>query len=270
MLVVERGTDRLAVRLYPAPSPDAPAVVILPAMGVPAGYYRRFAENLHDAGLLVAVADLRGTGASTPATSARSAYGYAELVDDVGSVLGALEPHVAGRRRILLGHSLGGQVATLYLAWHPEAKIDALALIAAGVPHWRHFRGAFRHGIRPFAAFMNATAAVARYWPGWGFGGRQSRGVVRDWSHGVRTGDLPPIGGVPAPLSGITRPVLAVSVEHDTLMPPAAVDAFCARLGAATVTRVHYDAAESGASMNHFTWVRAAAPLAARVAALTG
>ena len=267
MIVVERGADRISVQLHPGPSPTAPAVIVLPAMGVPAGYYRRFAEALHDAGLLVAVADLRGTGASTPRISPASAYGFAELTSDVGAVLDTLTPHLTGRRRILLGHSLGGQLAVLHLALHPDSRIDGLALVAAGIPHWRNFRGHLRHGIRPFASFMNATATVARYWPGWGFGGRQSRGVVRDWSHVVRTGAFPPIDGVTPPLDTITQPVLAVSVEHDTLTPAPTVDDLCRRLTSAPISRVHYTAAESGTPMDHFTWTRSATPLAARIAA---
>ncbi|MDR7278262.1 alpha/beta hydrolase family protein [Catenuloplanes atrovinosus] len=266
MLILDRSADRIAVRVYPSPSPTAPAVVILPAMGVPAAYYRRFAEALHDAGLLVAVADLRGTGASTPPTSAGSAHGYAELVDDVAAVLHALAPQLTGRRRILLGHSLGGQLAVLHLALRPDTAVDALVLVAAGLPHWRNFRGTLRHGIRPFAHIMNATATIARFWPGWGFGGRQPRRVIRDWSHVVRTGHFPPINGTTPALESITRPVLAVSVDGDTLMPPPTVDDLCGRLTSAPVTRLHYDPSTSGAPMNHFTWVKAAAPLAARVA----
>ena len=61
---LDRGTDRLAVHVYP--DGGGPVALVLPAMGVPARYYRPFAGHLRDAGLAVLVADLRGTGDSTP------------------------------------------------------------------------------------------------------------------------------------------------------------------------------------------------------------
>ena len=42
---IDRGVDRISVQSYPDPQPDptGPAVVVFPAMGVPAGYYRPLA-----------------------------------------------------------------------------------------------------------------------------------------------------------------------------------------------------------------------------------
>ena len=86
---VDRGTDRLALQLDSPPSaaPDAPLVVVVPAMGTPARYYRFFAADLRAAGIRPAVVDLRGTGASTPRPTRASRYGYAELAEDIDAVL---------------------------------------------------------------------------------------------------------------------------------------------------------------------------------------
>jgi hypothetical protein len=48
----------------------------------------------------------------------------------------------------------------------------------------RYARNAIRHVVLPAleAASPGATAALLRVWPGWGFGGRQSRGVIGDWA----------------------------------------------------------------------------------------
>src|SRR5262245_27764875 len=101
---LERDGQRLALHVYPEPDrgADAPLVLVLPAMGVPARFYRQLAETLCAAGLGVVVADLRGTGASTPAPSRASRYGMAELVGDVGAVLDELRP--GARRVLLVGH----------------------------------------------------------------------------------------------------------------------------------------------------------------------
>ncbi|TDB70171.1 alpha/beta fold hydrolase, partial [Micromonospora sp. KC721] len=180
---------RIGVQIYPEPVgvPDydssssarltprrdlelSPMVVIWPAMGVPARYYRPFAAALREAGLAVAVVDLRGTGASTPRPSRACRYGYPELVTDVGAVLDALKPRLDGRRRLLLGHSLGGQAALLHLAVHGADAVDGLALLAVGVPWWRSYPGTRGPLVLAFTQAIAAVSGACGVWPGWGFG----------------------------------------------------------------------------------------------------
>ncbi|MEV0157660.1 alpha/beta fold hydrolase [Micromonospora sp. NPDC050686] len=262
---------RLGVQVYPEPDgpPGAPVVVIWPAMGVRARYYRPFAAALRAAGLAVVVADLRGTGASTPRPSRACRYGYAELAADVGAVLDALKPRLDGRTTLLLGHSLGGQAALLHLALHGPAAVDGLALVAVGLPYWRSYPGRRGWGVLPYTQGIAAVAAALRVWPGWGFGGRQARGVIRDWAYTARTGRFPRLDGVDAEaaVATVTVPVLAVSVDDDQYTPHPTMDVLCAKLAAAPVTRQRYRVAEAGAPLDHFTWVRASEPLAERVAA---
>ncbi|MFC4016508.1 alpha/beta fold hydrolase [Micromonospora sp. GCM10011542] len=256
--------------MYPEPAgpPGAPVVVIWPAMGVKARYYRPFAAALRAAGLAVVVADLRGTGASTPAPSRADRYGYAELAGDVGAVLRALKPRLEGRTRLLLGHSLGGQAALLHLALDGSDAADGLALIAVGLPYWRNYPGLRGYGVLPYTQGIAATTALLRVWPGWGFGGRQARGVIRDWAYTARTGRFPRLDGMDteAAVRAVRSPVLAVSVDDDQYTPHETMDNLCGRLAAAPVTRERYTSAQAGAPLDHFTWVRAATPLAQRIA----
>ncbi|TCB93456.1 alpha/beta fold hydrolase [Micromonospora zingiberis] len=261
---------RLGIQVYPEPAgpAGAPVVLITPAMGVRARYYRPFAAALHAAGLAVVVADLRGTGESTPRPSRTCRYGYAELAADVGAVRAALKSRLDGRPTLLLGHSLGGQAAVLHLALHGEQEIDGLALVAVGIPYWRDFAGPRRYGVLPYTQGIAATSRLLGVWPGWGFGGRQARGVIRDWAHTARTGHFPQLHGVDteAAIGRIHTPVLAVSVDGDQYTPHPTLDRLCAKLTAAPVVRERH-ASSGGAALDHFTWVRhAAAPLAARVA----
>lgn len=266
---VDRGTDRVGLQQYPEPEHPAPAarVLIWPAMGVPARFYRPFATALREAGLAVTVADLRGTGASTPPASRRSRYGYPELAGDVGAVLAALPPDP--RPVLLVGHSLGGQACLLHLASsgdHPVARVPqvaGLALVAVGLPYWRVYRDRRRLWVLPFTQGIHATARLLGFWPGWGFGGRQAHGVIRDWSFTARTGRFPPAGGLD--LEGaVTRvrvPVLAVSLERDQYTPAPTVDLLVRKLAAAPVQREHVDGAA-----DHFSWARTAGPIADLVA----
>ncbi|AVT39451.1 alpha/beta fold hydrolase [Plantactinospora sp. BB1] len=266
---VDRDGDRIALRSYPDPvgAPEAPVVLLWPAMGVRASYYAPFAAALRSAGLAVVVADLRGTGASTPAPSRASRYGYAELAGDVGAVLESLKPQLDGRKRILLGHSLGGQAALLHLALDPSTPVDGLALVAVGLPYWRAYPDR-RLAMLAGTQLIHGCAAALGSWPGWGFGGRQARGVIRDWAYTARTGRFPRLDGVDveAAVREVRTPVLAVSVDHDQYTPHGTVDYLCDKLVAAPVRRTRYTLAESGTRLDHFTWVRASAPVAARVA----
>ncbi|MDG4788887.1 alpha/beta fold hydrolase [Micromonospora sp. WMMD1102] len=269
--LVDRDGDRIALRSYPDPvgAPEAPVVLVWPAMGVRASYYAPLAAALRAAGLAVVVADLRGTGASTPAPSRASRYGYAELAGDVGAVLASLKPRLDGRTTILLGHSLGGQAALLHLALGPAAPVDGLALVAVGLPYWRAYPERRRLGILAGTQLIHCGAVALGSWPGWGFGGRQARGVIRDWAYTARTGRFPRLDGVDAEAAvrRVRTPVLAVSVDHDQYTPHGTVDFLCGKLAAAPVRRTRYTEAESGARLDHFTWVRASAPVAAQVAA---
>jgi predicted alpha/beta hydrolase len=271
MELLDRGTDRIALHTYPA-GDAATLAVLWPAMGVPARYYRHFATALAATGMEVVVADLRGTGDSTPRPSRASRYGLAELTTDVEAVLDLLKPRRAGRRTLLLGHSLGGQVCALHLATRHAAGldpgVDGLALLAVGVPYWRCYPGRMAPGTLAFTQTLALTSTVLGVWPGWGFGGRQARGVIRGWAHTARTGRYPALAGVDVEtaLGGVQLPVLAVDMETDQYTPAPTVDHLAAKLSSAQVVRQHYSAADAGSPIDHFTWAKHGAPLATRVA----
>ena len=269
----ERGTERLGLHHYPEPDdPRAPLVIIWPAMGTPARYYRPIATALGGHGVGVTVVDLRGTGTSMPRPSRASRYGYAELAGDVGAVIDAVKDRRGGRRLMLLGHSLGGQVCLLHLALSGGGGVDGLALVAVGLPWYRSYPGARRLGVLGFTQGIVAVTATLRVWPGWGFGGRQSAGVIRDWGFTARHGRFPVIQGVDveAALRRVRTPVLGISVDDDRFTPAPTLDHLCAKLTAAPVERVHVSTAEAGTPLDHFAWVRAAEPVASRVAAFLG
>ncbi|WP_433209076.1 alpha/beta hydrolase family protein [Dactylosporangium sp. CS-047395] len=266
METVARGSDTIALHFHPAPD-DAPTLAVLwPAMGVPARYYRKFAENLGAAGVATVVPDLRGTGSSTPVPSRTSRYGLADLTDDIDAVLQHLKPRRAGRRTILIGHSLGGQACALHLATDPTTDVAGLALLAVGLPYWRDYPPARRLPVLLQTQTLAATSAALRVWPGWGFGGRQSRGVIRDWAYTARTGRYPHLNGLDleAALTRVTTPVLAVDMAGDQFTPPGTVTRLLAKLSSAPVTRETY--APDGVAIDHFRWAKHGEPLAARLA----
>jgi predicted alpha/beta hydrolase len=265
---LDRGTERIGLHVYPEPDrASAPVVIVWPAMGTPARYYRPLAQALGAAGVAVVVVDLRGTGSSTPVPSRRSGYGYADIAGDVGAVLHFLKPRLDGRPVHLLGHSLGGQACAIHLAMTQDSTVDSLILVAVGLPWYRSYRGSRKRGVLVMTQSITAVSAVLGVWPGWGFGGRQSRGVIRDWGYTARHGRFPVLAGVDvnAGLGAVRTPMLAISLEHDRYTPAATLDQLCGKLTAAPVQRVHLSPEDE--ALDHFTWVRTPAAVVERVEA---
>ena len=118
-----------------------------------------------------------------------------------------------------------------------------------------------------FTQWIVAVTAVLRVWPGWGFGGRQARGVIRDWGYTARHGRFPRLDGedVEAGLvDGAYAGARRSASRADQYTPRATLDHLCAKLTAAPVQRVHLHRG----LIDHFTWVRAAGAVADRVAAV--
>ncbi|MFH8605927.1 alpha/beta fold hydrolase [Streptomyces sp. NPDC018029] len=264
----------------PAPwPPPAPAVLILPAMGTPARFYRRFARQLHDEGLTVLTVDLRGQGEATPRAIGPGApgHGYRAIVEeDIPAVVAAIRAELGTEPPLyVLGHSLGGQLALVYAslaAGRDGSGVDGVAVVATGSVWFRAYGPWRGPGLLLAQALITATAAVLGRWPGTrlGFGGDQPKGVMRDWARQVRTGHYSGKGSTldyEAALATLELPVLAVSVDGDTLAPAAALDHLLGKVPRARLTRRHYTAQEAGDRLDHFAWTRAGGALAKWVAA---
>jgi predicted alpha/beta hydrolase len=257
--------DRLAVDYLSGPD-GAPVAVVLPALGVPARVYRRFAAALNARALGVAVVDLRGTGDSVPRVDASARHGYHELATvDLPAILNALRRQAPASPLVIVGHSLGGQLAPMYAARFPE-ELAGLVFVAAGTPHFRAYRGL--GGLTPLLG-TSAVAGIARvrgYWPGdrLRFAGRQSRVLVADWARLARTGRYRMSGAdvdYERLMAQLDLPVLAISVGGDRLAPPTAVDALLGLLPRVRVTRHHH-----GGSSGHVGWLADSALIADLIA----
>ncbi|MEU5592595.1 alpha/beta fold hydrolase [Streptomyces sp. NPDC020298] len=180
------------VRLLRAERPDAPVALVVPAMGARARFYAPFARGLHEGGLHMEVTDLRGQGESTPVARRGVAYGYREMVDDdLPAVARAVSAAFPRSPVVLIGHSLGGQLALLSSATELTG-VHAVVLTAAGSVWWRGF-GSVR-GLRNLVGsqLFAALATALGYWPGerLGFGATQPRRptIVRAHQHAATTG----------------------------------------------------------------------------------
>ncbi|MFJ7906687.1 alpha/beta fold hydrolase [Kitasatospora sp. NPDC096204] len=263
---------RLTVRALARPEPAAPVVTILPAMGTAARHYAPLVRALHAAGLSVATCDLRGHGESVPVPRRGVAFGFRELVEhDFGAVLDAVAEAFPGAPRLLLGHSLGGQLGLVHCGVF-RPRLAGVVLVAGGSAWYRTF--GVRAGLRRLALsqFSIVASAAVGHWPGerFGFGGRESARLMRDWARQMRTGRYRARGAVTdyeRALARVDLPVLAVDVEGDELAPPRAVDHLCAKLRSARVERWSYTAERAdGRPLDHFRWIRHNRGLVERIA----
>ncbi|MFF3679770.1 alpha/beta fold hydrolase [Streptomyces sp. NPDC002120] len=259
------------VRLYRRPDePTAPVLVCMPAMGTRAASYTPLAEALAGAGFQVAVGELRGQGTSSVRPGRGVRYGYHEIVAyDFPALFRTVAAAFPGAPRHLLGHSLGGQLGTLYLSQEPHMAAGA---VLVGAPSC-HYRGwPFPLGLGMLAGFQLAAAfsSAYGYFPGRRIGvlGNDSAQILRDMATQVRTGryDVPssPVDFEPW-LAKLDLPVLAVTVRGDGMAPPAGVRGLSDKLTSARVTHWELVLGDGVRGSRHYGWIRDHASLVERV-----
>lgn len=250
--------------LYGEPGTDT-ALVLLPAMGVPAGYYTPLVDELLGEGIAVVRVDFLAERVRRD--PAQSLEGFAALVEGcMPAVLDKVREQVPDAGPVIVGHSLGGQLGLIAAArFAPEIPV---VLAASGSAWYRAFDGGRRWRYLVGSQTIRTIARVLGHWPGdlLGFGGRQPEAMVRDWSSVVKTGRYAAATGTfdyEAALANYRGDVLAIDVAQDVLAPSTATDALLAKVPHARVTRHAYAAVRGVAKPGaHFTWVRDHADLA--------
>ncbi|WP_405160298.1 alpha/beta fold hydrolase [Nocardia sp. NBC_01499] len=254
LLIPAAGTHRHPI------TPDAPrpVLVLVPGLGVPAGYYEGFARGLSARGFDVAIGELRGNGDSTPKPSAASTYGYHELVSvDFPAIFQVVRDRFPASTPYLLGHSMGGQLAVMYAA-RIRGRLGGLILIASGTPYYRGYPGLSSPGMLVGTAAASLTASLAGFWPGdripaGGFG-RQSKVLISDWARLARTGRFQPVGAdidYEERIARLKLPVLSITMTGDDLTPPGSAEHLLEKLPKAEVTTWH-----EPEPLGHNGWIR--------------
>ncbi|MGW0820028.1 alpha/beta hydrolase family protein [Streptomyces sp. NPDC002845] len=250
--------------------PSAPVLICMPAMGTRAAYYTPLADALFEAGFQVVVGELRGQGTSSVRVRRGVRYGYHEMVTyDYPALFRAVADAFPRAPRYLLGHSLGGQLGTLYLSQEPHMAEGAI-LVGAPSCHYRGWPFPMNVGMLAGVHFAAAVSSVLGYYPGRRIGmlGDNSARTMYDFATQVRTGRYQvPSSDVDfeALLPKVDLPVLAVTIEGDRMASSGGTRGLCDKLRSARVT--HWDLVlDDGARGNpHYGWVRGNAALVERV-----
>ena len=243
-----------------------PGLLWLPALGVPARKYRHFAAALAERGCAVALHEWRGHESSNRRAGRNSDWSYAELLSDIAASRAALAQAGPATRWIVGGHSLGAQLAALALALAPQDSAGYV-IVGSGQPWWRGFPGVHKLGLLAAIAGFRGLGAVCGYFPGEriGFGGREARGVMRDWARSAWSGDYRPqrvTADLEHALRQLTQPALALSLASDSYAPRGSLQHLLAKLPQLRLSQAELgDADFAGGKAGHFDWMRDPQPV---------
>ena len=260
-LAVVAGDGHRFRLLLRAPATPHTALLWLPALGVAARHYLPFAEALAARGIAVFVHEWRGHGSSSLRAGHDVDWGYRELLEhDLPASLGLIDQQFAALPKIVGGHSLGGQLAACLLALQPQTA-NRLWLIASGSPFWRIFPRP-RRWLLPLAyRFLPWLTDRNGSLPGRsvGFGGKEARGVMRDWTRSGLSGRYASKDmaiDLDAELVHVRVEVDAVRLADDWLVPAASLQFLLKKMQPSAVRVDILDAHQLGTRANHFAWMK--------------
>ncbi len=262
------GTTTVVDEYRPAPSPAQPtaeepaAVLFLPALGVPIGYYGPLFQKAAARGIHVFGLELRGRPRSSTTDMRRHDWGYATLIEqDIPAAL-AQTPLREVRLLTVVGHSLGGLLALAASGagiLHP----NRILTVGSGAAHYSSRDGWLARQQRRLATpWAVAVTRLWGYFPGHrlGFGDRQPKTMIGDWDREARSGRFLFANtdtDYEEALRHVSAPVLQLSLEGDALVSARAVDMLAARVAPTTPDRLHLGTgANGGAPWDHVRWPR--------------
>jgi len=237
-------------------------VLILPALGVAARFYLRFANALACRGVSAFLFEQRGHGDSSIKPSRKQDYGFAEwLLEDIPACVDWIKTKIRFQRISIIGHSLGGHVAVCFAAIRP-AEVGSLILIACGTP-WvgAHDIALNRIGIRLVCWSIPLLSRLLGYFPGkWvRFGGFEARTLMGQWRSLAITNEYL-IEGVEEDLAlkieEFSGNILSIRFDEDKLAPRRSVSVLLDKLRLASVSHKLFTSRSLGYRSDHFTWAK--------------
>lgn len=252
---------------------DATAMLIVPALGVPARHYLGLGTALAARGINAMVIDLRGVGESSVRARRGIDWGYLDLVDGELNTLFRL----AGERwpraaRHWLGHSLGGHLSLLHQARHPDQRVEQVRLVASGSPWYRNYPRPHNLAVHAFGRLARGSSRLLGVFRGdWvRFGGTQGATLMQEWGNFCLRGRLGRLGkegwDADAALGKVDVPMAGLCMAGDTYAPQRSTEQLAALTrGALRIARL--DALPDGRAPGHFLWQRHPEPVAERIAA---
>ena len=158
--------------------------ILLPAIGVPIKKYEKLIMGLKNNGYSVIYADYPCCGENIPQISKEHDYDYAALLQ---YFIPNLIESCDTQDFVLLGHSLGGHLASLYAL----KNNTPIVVIASGNIHYKNWNLTGRAKILSAVLLFKALTKAYGFFPGYkiGFGYREAKSLMNNWCHTVLTGN---------------------------------------------------------------------------------
>jgi predicted alpha/beta hydrolase len=266
--ITHRDRASSKISMFEANSPNNVICICLPAMGVRASYYKTFASELASSGYTVITADWRGQGYSSQTASFKTDFGYEHYVRDLDDIVQFCRQKFSKKKIVLVGHSLGGQIQSLYVSRFPKNS-KHLVLITAGTVYFKGWDKKTSRKIKMAGAFFYPLSKLLGYFPGRiiGFGGQEARTVMKDWTHNLKTGNYKLTNSTfdyDNALKEAKPNILCISFEDDKLIAPqqAVINLLNKFNDAANKEHLHFTADQIGIrNLNHFSWAKQPTPI---------
>ena len=253
--------NTLGITIFPTQNRNAPILLLYPAFGVKATYYAKFAKQLTQVGIQVITADLRGHGLSSVRPDKTNNYGFQEMIADLKAVSDYTKEKFPTQKIYLLGHSLGGQTASLAIAKYPNLA-NGLIIIGAPNVHYKNWSGIHYYRRKLLVQLLPAFGAFVALFPKLKIGGYYTtKKQAQEWGYTGKTGKYQVIGDhldYKMAFKKVNCPILSIFIEDDGMVPKLAMEKLAGKFTQAKVTDITLTHQMAGQKVSHINWPRTA------------
>lgn len=235
-------------------------LLMLPAMGMAARYYRPFAQKLAEQNIPVYLFEQRGHGHSSMRPGRQCNYGFKEYLADIDTAVNWLQQHHSFNKINLLGHSLGGHLASCFTAVNPD-RVAKIILTGCASPYHKAFdrkTSLLLQGLYHSIPVMNKLLG---YYHGdfTGFAGKESQQLMLDWRHLVKHNRYRAKGveyDFEHALKDFNGNILSLQFSEDIYAPPTPSQLVLDKYPAAKIEKITLSTHDLGFTADHFRWAR--------------
>ncbi len=244
-------------------------IIILPAMGVRASFYRTMASSLMNMGIAVYVMEYRGLGDSPLRAGWGTDYGYKQHQEDVTALIAKAKQDYPDSLIYIAGHSFGGHLAIMTAGLDPTS-FDGIVMLASGTPWHEAFEGKAGKHLKRFGWFVPVIMALYGHFPGnkFGFAGRESRSHMRDWLQMSTRNRFKIIGldnDLEEEIAQYTGRVLCMAFTRDNMAPMKAVKLMLDKIPKASIEIEELSDADIEGEATHFGWAKTPDKISQRI-----
>lgn len=257
-----KDNSTLGITIFKTKNTNAPTLVLYPAFGVKATYYKHFAEKLSQKGINVLTTDLRGHGLSSIRPNAQNNYGFLEMTNDLKAISDYLKQQHSNSKIYILGHSLGGQAASLAVAKYPNS-FAGLAMIGSPNVYYEGWSGFHYYRRKIGLHLLPIIGQIVAILPKFKIGGYYTTTKqMQEWGYTGQTGNYKVIGDnfdYEIAFDKVTIPVLAIDIEGDLMAPKKAITHLYQKFkNTALLTTLTLMKATTSTKLSHINWPRTA------------